>query len=189
MLSARAVRLRRAANWLNGSTLAGRLAARFAADGTHSWTPASPATREFAQSQGLNLVSGYRPRFPNAGALTLGDVVLFSARVDPDAVTAHYPGLLAHEAHHCTQYAWCTGPGLWLLYPLACAWSLARTGNPFAANAFERGAGLADAGYLTADELPAPTWLAFPAALRRRLSARRRRSRATSSGASWAAAG
>lgn len=183
------LRLRSAVNWANLSTAAGVLLAKVAADGPRSWNPSNAGIRDWADTQRLILVKGYRPRLPAAAAFCVGNVIVFSARVDPDRIVAAHPQLLAHEARHCTQYAWCTGPGLWALYPIACAWSYVMTGDLFAGNPFERRAGLVSGGYPTRDELPMPPLMRVANDLRRRRSARRRRSRAISSGSTASASG
>lgn len=97
-----------------------------------------------AGPDGLLLARGYRLRVPAAPAFTVGNVVLL--RID-DVALARRPLLLAHEARHATQYAWCVGPVMLPLYGLAAVWSWLRCGNPASYNVFERLAGLADGGY------------------------------------------
>jgi hypothetical protein len=127
-----AQRLRRAANLLNGSTLAG-LAVALAA-----------RTRISRGPRGLIIAAGYRWRLPFAGAYTLGNVVLCRSTA---ADLLSRPALLGHEERHCSQYAWCLGLPFILLYLAAAGWSVLRTGNPGTANIFERRAGLAAGGY------------------------------------------
>ena len=127
-----AQRLRRAANLLNGSTLAG-LAVALAARTDISHGP-----------RGLLIAAGYRWRLPLAQAFTLGNVVLCRASA---AELLSRPVLLGHEERHCSQYAWCLGLPFLPLYLAAAAWSMLRTGNPGTANIFERRAGLAAGGY------------------------------------------
>ena len=127
-----AQRLRRAANLLNGSTVAG-LAVALAARARLSRGP-----------RGLIIAAGYRWRLPFAQAFTLGNVVL--CRSTADALLGR-PALLGHEERHCSQYAWCLGLPFIPLYLAAAAWSVLRTGNPGTANIFERRAGLAAGGY------------------------------------------
>ncbi|HEY1154777.1 MAG TPA: hypothetical protein VGE95_00565 [Arthrobacter sp.] len=127
-----AQRLRRAANLLNGSTLAG-LAVALAA-GTHiSRGP-----------RGMVIAAGYRWRLPFAHAYTLGNVVLCRSTAGE---LVSRPALLGHEERHCTQYAWCLGLPFIPLYLAAAGWSVLRTGNPGTANIFEMRAGLAAGGY------------------------------------------
>jgi hypothetical protein len=52
-----------------------------------------------------------------------------------------------HEARHATQYAFCIGLPMVLLYLVAAGWSLMRCGDPASYNVFERRAGLLDGGY------------------------------------------
>lgn len=127
-----AQRLRRAANLLNGSTLAG-LAVALAA-----------RTRISRGPRGLIIAAGYRWRLPFAGAYTLGNVVLCRSTA---ADLLSRPALLGHEERHCGQYAWCLGLPFIPLYLAAAGWSVLRTGNPGTANIFERRAGLAAGGY------------------------------------------
>lgn len=94
--------------------------------------------------EGLILGYGYRIPFPPAPAFTLGNVVLF--RGAPD-VHGRRPNLLAHESRHATQYAFCLGPVMLVLYVIAAGWSWLRTGDPASRNIFETRAGLADGGY------------------------------------------
>ncbi|MGN6443387.1 MAG: hypothetical protein ACTHL6_16020 [Arthrobacter sp.] len=127
-----AQRLRRAANLLNGSTLAG-LAVALAA-----------RTRISRGPRGLVIAAGYRWRLPFAHAYTLGNVVLCRSTAEE---LASRPALLGHEERHCSQYAWCLGLPFIPLYLAAAGWSVLRTGNPGTANIFERRAGLAAGGY------------------------------------------
>jgi hypothetical protein len=90
---------------------------------------------------GLVLAPGYRWPFPDGGAFTVGNVVLFRAR------TVITPHLLAHESRHATQYAWCAGLPFLVLYAAAVGWSLLRTGDTASRNVFERRAGLVAGGY------------------------------------------
>ncbi len=91
--------------------------------------------------EGLILATGYRWPFPDGGAFTVGNVVIFRPG------TAITPRLVAHESRHATQYAWCAGVPFLVLYVLAAGWSLLRTGDAASRNVFERHAGLAAGGY------------------------------------------
>ena len=122
-------RLRLAANAANGSTLLGVAVARLGGARLH------PAPG------GLLVASGYRLAVPRAPAFCVGNVL-----VTRDAGFAGRPRLLAHEARHATQYAWC-GLAMLPLYGIAAALSWALTGDTGAGNVFERGAGLAGGGY------------------------------------------
>jgi len=125
-------RVRLAVNLINGSTLAGILAA---VAGRASLARAG---------DGLLIASGYRLPVPNAPAFTLGNVILTHLE------RAALPGradLMAHEARHATQYACCAGLGMLPLYFAAAAVSWALTGDFGSRNVFERRAGLADGGY------------------------------------------
>jgi hypothetical protein len=93
---------------------------------------------------GLVLGYGYRLGVPRNSTFTVGNVVLFKA---DESVHKRRPMLMAHEARHATQYAFCIGPVMWPLYGLAAGWSWLRTGDPASRNVFERLAGLSDGGY------------------------------------------
>lgn len=134
-------RRRRTANLVNGSTLVGL------------WFARRHGVRLRPGPHGLWLAPGYPRRFPapHAGAVCVGDVVLLR-RGDPALaavdVMDRQPLLLAHEARHADQWARWWGPvGFLPAYLAASAWSWLRTGDSFSRNHFERGAGLADAGY------------------------------------------
>ena len=120
------------ANALNGSTAAGLLLAML------SRTPVERGPG------GLILGTHYRPKLPLAGAFTVGNVIFY--RADREFIDSR-PALLAHEARHATQYAWCLGLPFLPLYAACAAFSLWRTGDPGSRNFFERNAGLADGGY------------------------------------------
>lgn len=98
----------------------------------------------------LWIADAYRLPLPTAPAFTMGSVVLFRRELPgwpEDPVAAIRPALLAHEARHATQYAYCGGLLMVPAY-LACAgWSWLRTGDPGSRNVFERRAGLVDGGY------------------------------------------
>jgi len=79
---------------------------------------------------------------PVAPAFCVGNVII--SRVDRAALA---PALLAHEARHATQYAWCAGLPMLPLYFAAAAVSWLLAGDFGAWNVFERRAGLADGGY------------------------------------------
>jgi len=95
-------------------------------------------------ADGLLVAKGYRLPIPPAPAFTVGNVVLLRLT---DEQLARRPRLLAHEARHSTQYAWCIGPVLLPLYFLAAGWSWLRCRDFAWHNVFERLAGLADGGY------------------------------------------
>jgi hypothetical protein len=127
-----AYRVRLAANLVNGSTLAGLLVA------------AAGRARLARAGDGLLVGTRYRLPVPVAPAFTVGNVIL--ARSDRAALTP-MQALLAHEARHATQYAWCGGVAMLPLYFLAAGVSWGLTGDFGARNVFERQAGLADGGY------------------------------------------
>jgi hypothetical protein len=67
-------------------------------------------------------------------------------RADRDGFT-RAETLLAHEARHATQFAWCAGLVMLPLYFGAAGVSWVLTGDFGSRNIFERRAGLADGGY------------------------------------------
>lgn len=115
---------------------------------------------------GLWLAEGYRIPFPIAGAFTIGSVVAtpttFAARLPV------LPRLLDHEGRHSWQYLWCLGLPFYLLYTVMMGWSVLRTGDLAARNAFERHAGLADGGYPDKPIIPLKVQVARAAAWLRR---------------------
>lgn len=130
------LRLRRLANLVNGSTLAGLALAR------------AGGARVSEGPHGLRLAAGYRAWFPapRAPAVTVGDVVLLRMPLD---AALRRPALLRHEAVHAAQWAWFLGPlGFLPAYGLAAAWSWLRLRDAALANWFEVRAGLEDGGYL-----------------------------------------
>jgi hypothetical protein len=127
-----AYRVRLVANLVNGSTLAGLLVA------------AAGRARLARGDDGLLIGERYRLPLPPAPAFCLGNVIL--TRTDRDGFTRAQT-LLAHEARHATQFAWCAGLVMLPLYFGAAGVSWALTGDFGARNIFERRAGLADGGY------------------------------------------
>ncbi|WP_432558544.1 hypothetical protein [Granulicoccus sp. GXG6511] len=101
--------------------------------------------------RGLIVAEGYRPRFPYAGAFTVGNVILLRRPLNACTVD-----LLDHEEAHSWQYL-VTGPLFLPLYAVATAWSWLRSGDRAAYNIFERHAGLARGGYRT-DQPLRPLW-------------------------------
>jgi hypothetical protein len=126
------LRLRQVVNVLNLSTPLGLLVA------------VSGRARLERGPDGLLLARGVRLGVPPAPAFTVGNVVLLRQ----DDVLTRRPRLLAHEARHATQYAWCAGPLMLPLYLVAASWSWLRCRDFASYNAFERRAGLADGGYV-----------------------------------------
>jgi hypothetical protein len=100
---------------------------------------------------GLLVASGYRPAVPVAPAFTIGNVIIVNRR-HPQPLPA---AMLAHEARHSTQYAWCGGLLMLPLYFTALGISWALCGNIGSWNVFERQAGLADGGYAERPARPA----------------------------------
>lgn len=107
-----------------------------------AWTGRSRIRRG---PRGLWLAEGYRIPFPVAGAFTIGNVITtpttFAERLHA------LPYLLDHEERHTWQYLYCLGLPFFPVYAVMMGWSLVRTGDRAARNAFERWAGLADGGY------------------------------------------
>jgi hypothetical protein len=126
------LRLRQVVNVLNTSTLVGLTIAKLG----RAHIRRGP--------DGLVIATDYRLPIPPNPAFTVGNVVMVR---DEDRLVRR-PTLLAHEARHATQYAWCVGPVMWIPYAIASAWSWVRTGDPASRNWFERRAGLAEGGYL-----------------------------------------
>jgi hypothetical protein len=141
-----AYRVRLVANLVNGSTLAGLLVA------------AAGRARLGRGRDGLLIGERYRLPVPPAPAFTLGNVIM--TRAERDALLGHEP-LLAHEARHATQFAWCAGLVMLPLYFTAAGVSWVLTGDFGSHNVFERRAGLADGGYTDRPLRPAlARWLA-----------------------------
>jgi len=89
-----AYRVRLVANLVNGSTLAGLVVA------------AAGRARLGPGRDGLLIGERYRLPVPPAPAFTLGNVIM--TRIERDALLGQ-EALLAHEARHATQFAWCAG--------------------------------------------------------------------------------
>jgi hypothetical protein len=124
-------RLRLAVNLSNGSTAAG------------AGVALAGGARLARGPDGLLIATGYRPPVPAAPAFTLGNVIIVNRRRAVPLPQA----MLAHEARHATQYAWCGGLLMLPLYFAAAGASWALCGDFGAWNVFERQAGLADGGY------------------------------------------
>jgi hypothetical protein len=127
-----AYRARLAVNLVNGSTLAGLLVA------------AAGRARLTRAEDGLLVAMAYRLPVPPAPAFCLGNVIV--TRLDAGGVAGVGP-LLAHEARHATQFAYCGGVVMLPLYFLAAGVSWLLTGDFGSRNVFERRAGLAAGGY------------------------------------------
>lgn len=127
---------RRIGNIVNLSTVLGLLLARLG------------RARVRSGPHGLLLAEGVRLPFPDAGAVTIGNVVLTTG-LFADLVRA-LPRVLDHESRHASQ--WLRWGGLPFLpaYLLGVAWSLLTTRDRAAGNPFERAAGLEDGGYRAA---------------------------------------
>ena len=107
---------------------------------------------------GLLIGERYRLPVPPAPAFTLGNVIM--TRIERDALLGQ-EALLAHEARHATQFAWCAGLVMLPLYFTAAGVSWVLTGDFGSRNVFERRAGLADGGYTDRPLRPAlARWVA-----------------------------
>lgn len=124
--------VRAVVNWLNLSTILGLAIAR---------TGGATVRRH---SRGTWLATDYRYRFPMASAFTVGSVII--SRHDGMYLEAR-PALLRHEDRHCTQYAFCLGPVMVLLYVVSMGASWLLSGDHASYNPFERLANLSDGGY------------------------------------------
>lgn len=102
--------------------------------------------------RGLWLAEGYRIPFPVAGAFTVGNVITTPTSFEERL--RGLPRLLDHEERHSWQYLWCLGLPFYLVYTVMMGWSVLRTGDRAARNAFERHAGLADGGYADRPVIP-----------------------------------
>ena len=127
-----AYRVRLVANLVNGSTLAGLLVA------------AVGRARLASGGDGLLIGDRYRLPLPPAPAFCLGNVIM--TRNERETLLRE-GALLAHEARHATQFAWCAGLVMLPLYFTAAGVSWVLTGDFGSRNIFERRAGLADGGY------------------------------------------
>ncbi|GAA0940014.1 hypothetical protein GCM10009554_30330 [Kribbella koreensis] len=98
--------------------------------------------------RGLFYATGYKLRFPVAGAFTIGNMIL--TKHDRAYFEAR-PVLVRHEERHSWQYFCLFGLPMLPLYVLGVVWSFLRTGCPASRNPFERLASLKDGNY---DEKP-----------------------------------
>ncbi|MFT4188758.1 MAG: hypothetical protein QM621_09275 [Aeromicrobium sp.] len=125
-------RVRTVVNWVNLSTPLGLLVA---------WAGGATIVK---RGRGTYVAGGYRWRFPVASAFTVGSVIV-STRETERLIGRER--LLRHEDRHVTQYAWCVGPVMLLLYVLCAGYSYVVAGDHSSYNPFERLAGLAEGGY------------------------------------------
>lgn len=126
------LRARQAVNWLNLSTPIGLLVAVVG------------RASIIRSERGTFLATGYRWRFPFAGAFTVGNVIVTRHE---RAWCAERPQVMKHEDRHCTQYAFFLGPVLGVPYVFFAAISWLVSGSHASYNPFERLAGLLDGGY------------------------------------------
>lgn len=96
--------------------------------------------------EGLILAEQFRWPAANAGAFTVGNVVVIPQGTLNDLSRRH-PRVLAHESVHAWQYSACLGLPFLAFYAVAAGWSWLRTADRASANAFERWAGLEAGGY------------------------------------------
>lgn len=101
---------------------------------------------------GLLLAEGYRPRFPVAGAFTIGNVVTTKGTFE--ALAEAIPDVMAHESRHASQYSK-LGLAFLPAYGLAASWSWLRSGDLALRNVFEKNAGLVSGGYVRPGVVPA----------------------------------
>ncbi|MCL2653563.1 MAG: hypothetical protein FWD63_07245 [Propionibacteriaceae bacterium] len=92
---------------------------------------------------GLYLAENCRLMLPDAGAFTVGNVIITGRKLRD----LYGTDVLAHEAAHASQWA-ILGPAFLPVYLAMTAWSLRRTGDRAARNYLERWAGLARGGYV-----------------------------------------
>jgi len=127
-------RVRAVVNWVTLSTPLGLLIAGLGR---------AVVTRK---PDGLYLAEQCRIMLPDAGAFTVGNVIITGGKLRD----LHGTDVLAHEAAHASQWA-ILGPAFLPVYLAMTAWSLHRTGDRAAGNYLERWAGLARGGYATLD--------------------------------------
>ncbi len=127
--------VRNLSNWVNLSTPLGMLVAT------------AGGARLRRGPRGLWLADGYRLRYPNGSAFTIGNVICTGHR-DLNELFAARPGLVEHEESHSWQWTMCVGLPFLPLYLASSAWSLVRLGDPAIGNHFERQADLVDGGYV-----------------------------------------
>ena len=106
--------------------------------------------------RGLYFATGYRLKFPYAGAFTLGNVILTAH--DRSYLEAS-PALVRHEERHSWQYFCLIGLPMLPLYLVGAAFSWLLTADPASRNPFERLAGLRDGGYVERPVQPFTTTL------------------------------
>lgn len=133
--SRRMILMRNAGNWLNLSTPLGLAVAR------------AGGARIRRGPRGLWLADGYRWKYPDGSAFTIGSVIA-THHPDIDALFHRRAGLLAHEESHAWQWTMCAGLPFLPLYGAMAAWSALRHGDLATGNFFERQADLVDGGYL-----------------------------------------
>jgi hypothetical protein len=126
------LRIRTAANLVNGSTVAGVLIAL------------AGRARLRRGSDGLLIAELYRLPVPAAPAFCVGGVIV--TRLSREGLVGA-GSLLGHEARHATQYACCASLPMVPLYFAAAGISWLLSGDFGSWNIFERRAGLSEGGY------------------------------------------
>lgn len=96
--------------------------------------------------RGLWYATGYRYRYPAAGAFTTGNVIV-TAQPSFAVLEQQFPDILTHEEAHTWQFTYMGGLVYLPVYALAMGYSWLRTGDRASANFFERQADLAWGGY------------------------------------------
>ena len=98
---------------------------------------------------GLWIADECRLMLPDAGAFTVGNVVITDARFAD--LEARNPEILEHEAAHSSQWSF-LGPLFLPVYVLLMGWSWLRTRHRAQRHYLERWAGLKSGGYIVEHE-------------------------------------
>jgi len=125
-------RVRTVLNWVNLSTVIGLSIAKIG------------GATIIRRGRGTYLASGYRWKFPDASAFTVGSVI--DSKHDLEWLLDR-PVLLTHEDRHCTQYALVLGILMLPVYFFFVGVSYVIAGDHSSYNPFERLANLSDGGY------------------------------------------
>ena len=126
-------RVRAVVNWLTLSTVLGFVIAGLGRASVHR------------VRDGLYIAEHCRLMLPDAGAFTVGNVVITNQSWAE--LRTRLPQVLDHEAAHSSQWA-LLGPLFLPVYLIMMAWSVARTGDRAARHYLERWAGLHRGGYV-----------------------------------------
>jgi len=98
----------------------------------------------YGQRDGLFVAENCRLMLPDAGAFTVGNVIITGGTMA--RLQGYFPEIIDHEAAHSSQWSF-LGPLFLPLYVLLMAWSMLRTRNRATRNYLERWAGLKRGGY------------------------------------------